>query len=50
MCRRGEDVILVTLNHLDNIRKMVGESDYHLSLVDSAIRDLTEVRCTFNVM
>lgn len=45
MCRRGEDIILVTLNHLDTIRKLVGESaEYHISLIDTAIKTLTDVR------
>lgn len=43
MCRRGEDIILITLNHLDNIRKLIGNSEHHLDLVDSAIKTLTEV-------
>lgn len=42
MCRRGEDIILVTLNHLDTIKKLVGDSDHHLGLVDSSIKTLTE--------
>lgn len=42
MCRRGEDIILVTLNHLDTIRKLVGESEHHLGLIDSSIRTLTD--------
>ncbi len=44
MCRRGEDVILVTLNHLDTIRKLLGESDHHINLLDSAIKIITDVR------
>lgn len=43
MCRRGEDIILITLNHLDTIRKLIGSSEHHLDLIDSAIKTLTEV-------
>ncbi len=44
MCRRGEDVILVTLNHIDTIRNLVGESEHHISLLDSATKTLVDVR------
>lgn len=43
MCRRGEDIILVTLNHLDTIRKLVGDSEYHLGLIDTSIKTLVDV-------
>ena len=44
MCRRGEDIILVTLNHLDTIRKLVGATaEYHIGLIDHAIKTLTDV-------
>ena len=43
MCRRGEDIILVTLNHLDTIRKLVGDSDHHRGLIDASIKTLVEV-------
>lgn len=43
MCRRGEDIILVTLNHLDTIRKLVGNSDHHLGLIDTSIKTLVDV-------
>lgn len=42
MCRRGEDIILVTLNHLDTIRKLVGDSDHHLGLIDVSIKILAD--------
>ena len=47
MCRRGEDIILITLNHLDTIRKLIGNSEHHLDLIDSAIKTLTEVSHRF---
>lgn len=43
MCRRGEDIVLVTLNHLDTVRKLVGDSDIHIGLIDNAIKILTDV-------
>lgn len=43
MCRRGEDIMLVTLNHLDTIRKLVGDSDHHIGLIDSSIKILADV-------
>ena len=49
MCRRGEDIILITLNHLDTIRKLIGDSDRHLGLMDFAIKTLTDVGNIFLV-
>ena len=43
LCKRGEDVILVTLNHLDAIRELVSSSDTHVAMVNSACRILTDV-------
>ncbi len=43
MCRRSEDVISVTLNHLDMIRQFVSSSDTHVAMVNAACRTLTDV-------
>jgi len=42
LCKRGEDVILVTLNHLDTIREFVASSGKHVALINSACKELTE--------
>lgn len=43
MCRRAEDVILVTLNHLDTIRTLVGNSDNHNIMLNSTIKTVVDV-------
>lgn len=43
MCRRGEDIILVTLNHLDAIRNLLGNSEVHINMLDTAIKTLADV-------
>lgn len=43
MCRRGEDIVLVTLNHIDTMRKLVGDSHYHIILLDTATKTLVDV-------
>ena len=43
MCRLGEDIILVTLNHMDTIRDMLGGSQCHVSMLDSATKTLVDV-------
>ena len=48
MCKSGEELLLVTLNHLDGIRKLIGSSDKHISLVDQTCIKLTEVCCYGN--
>ncbi|XP_064404156.1 protein OSCP1-like [Halichondria panicea] len=40
LCRRAEDVILVTLNHLDTIRALVGDSDNHSIMLNSACKTI----------
>ena len=43
MCRRGEDIILVTLNHIDTVRSLVGDSQQHIAMLDSATKTLVDV-------
>jgi len=43
MCRRGEDVILVTLNHIDTVRALVGDSQQHIAMLDSATKSMVDV-------
>ncbi len=43
LCRRAEDVILVTLNHLDTIRALVGDSDNHSIMLNSACKTVGNV-------
>ena len=43
LCKRGEDVILVTLNHLDSIRELVGDSEKHISMLNTACKTVTDV-------
>ena len=39
-------MILVSLNHLDTIRELVGGSESHVAMVDYACKVLTDVRST----
>lgn len=43
LCRRGEDVILVSFNHLDTIRELVGDSESHVAMVDYACKVMADV-------
>lgn len=43
LCLRAEDVILVTFNHLDAVRDMVGDSDKHISLLNSIHQEMCYV-------
>lgn len=42
LCKQPEDVILVTLNHLDAIREFVSSSEEHVAMVNSAARTFTD--------
>ena len=48
MCRKPEELLLVTFNHLDGMRKSVGGSLEHVDLINSVYRRTKEVRQTFS--
>ena len=43
MCGRAEDIILVTFNHLDTIRSLIGDSAPHIAILNSTARTITDV-------
>ena len=44
MCRKPEELLLVTFNHLDGMRKYVGGSLEHVELINGVYRRTKEVR------
>ena len=44
-CPRPEDIILVTLNHLDSLKGLVADSQQCREMVHTACRKLNEVLC-----
>ena len=46
LCKAPEDLLLVTFNHLDAIREMVGVSDKLVAAINDAHRQLRGVSCT----
>ena len=44
MCRRPEELLMVTFNHLDGMRKYVGGSPEHVHIINSIHKRTREVR------
>ena len=44
MCRQGEEIIPITLNHFDGIKEYLGDSKSHVALMETAFKTLTDVR------
>ena len=43
MCRKPEEVLLVTFNHLDGMREYMGGSPVHIDLINNVHRRTREV-------
>ena len=48
VCPRPEDIILITLNHLDTIKQFVSESERCCDMIQAACRRINEV-CTIDL-
>ena len=44
MCRRPEELLMVTFNHLDGMREYVGGSPEHVHIINSVHKRTREVR------
>lgn len=47
LCQRAEDVILVTFNHIDTIRTLVGDSEAHIGMLNSTCEIIRSVSANY---